>query len=250
MAEKPKKSTRTRKARNEESELGIHKIPVDIVEIERNIIEKWLLQARHWIKHNSELARKLTLSTLGIFVVILLTVIIHSTITEQHNRQFYDLVSDFETGRGNEEALSGVQSKAEKLCNTFWSTSGSRSACLLNTLLSADKNTSVAAESLEDYTSSLGNNGLGLFFRFYTGYYYESAGNLDEALKQYKKLQEELATIEKEDMAIFHVARIHYYLGNYDKAKTLFGSLVEQYRASSFSEKARQYISLISLQSK
>ena len=252
MAENSKKTNRKRSNRKAEEtdSLGIHKIPVDIVEIERNMIENWLLHAKHWIKHNIELARKVTLSVLGSFIFILLLVLIHNAVTQQHNRNFYDYLGEYQSAAGSPEGLSTLQGKTEKLCNSFWGTSGSQSACLLNSLLTAKtKSPAEAAELLEHYTNKLGNNGLGAFFRFYTGYYHESAGNFDEALKHYRQLQAELATIEQEDLAIFHVGRILYYQGDLVKAKELFVSLVEHYPAGSFTGQAKKYISIISLKS-
>lgn len=249
MAENSKKSNRTRsKQKTEESDLGIHKIPVDIVEIERNIIENWLLHSKHWIQKNRDLARKISLSVLGSFILVLLLILAHNAIAEQHNRQFYDLLANYEKSAQSPETLASLREESEKLCGNLWSTSGSQSACLLHSLLSAkNSETAKAAESLEKYTGKLGGNGLSLFFRFYTGYFYESAGNFDEALEQYKMLRKVLATIEKEDLALFHIGRIHYYQNNHEEAKKVFVSLIKDYPAGSFTAEAKKYISLLAL---
>jgi len=233
--------------------MGIHRIPVDVVEIERNIIENWLLALRHWIKLNSKRAKMVLLSLLALVVVALLVLFVHNAVIEKQSSQYFSAIGKYDEALKKNEtekdkALNELLADTTKLCHATWSTEQSNSGCLLTALIHLElKHTREVAESLKTYATHSGSKALKAYTAFYAAYNYENSDNLDDAYKLYGSLQNILKGTGKEDIALFHQARIEYYRNNLKEASKLIDTILNDYKTSNYTQEAKKYKKLIEL---
>ncbi len=253
MGDNPTNRRSSRRKTEQEQAEGIHSVPKDLVEIERNMLESLLIHLKHWVKMNTETVRKFIFGAALFIVLIFLFVFVHSGIVETQNREFYSLASQYhEIENGPEELhereFAQLKEQATKLCETFWSTKHSNNACLIAGLVELKIGDNEEAVSiLEEYRSNLSSDALAAYFTFFNGYLFESAGKYQEAQELYNELSEQLDAIEDADIGLFHKARSLYHAGNYQEAKIIFLKIAQEPQGP-YTSKARNYLSLISMQ--
>lgn len=255
MAEEPNKRKSTRRRRpEEESETGIHSVPKDLVEIERNILESWLIHLKHWVKINTEMVRKYIIGAAVLIVLIFVFVFIHSGVIEAQNRQFYQFAAKYHEIKGQPQELqaenfANLKEEADILCGTFWATKHSNNACLISGLIALEtQGPQSGLEVLEEYRENLSNDALEAYFAFFNAYRYESVGESQKAIELYDLFLEKLEISENQNLGLFHKARALYNAEQYEDAKILFLKIVQEKVSSPHSAQARHYLTLIELQ--
>jgi len=252
MSEAPRKRKGTRKKSSQVEDagkFGVHKVPEDVVEIERNILENWLIALKHWFKINIKTTRYIIFSTLFIVVMGFTLIFVHSAVSEKHNETFYSLMDKFDEITDNSTVkLNALAKDTDKLCNTVWQTKHSPNGCLLSALTykklaQHDK----VSKSLQLYSENVDNSGISAFSLFYAAYHSEVAKDFDNSEVLYKELQNKLKIVEKEDIAIYQLAKIKYYKKDYNGARNLMNELLEKHSKSAYIEKAKKYLLLISI---
>lgn len=243
-----------RSNRNDEETQGIHPVSSDVVEIERNLIEKWLLSLKHTARMNPKTTRYLVLSIISAAVLLLVLIFTHTYIKRSHNENFYYLMSQINEvqklpdGEIKNSQLVKKGDEAAELCNSFWMTESSYNGCLAaaSAYIKAGR-PAKAASVLENYTDEYTDEGYGPVVLFQQAHAYEAAGELEKAEKVYSELGPVLKKIKKEDLSIFHRGRVLYYLGRYDEAAALLEKVINDFENSAYSDRAAQYLTLTEL---
>ncbi|MES0491352.1 MAG: hypothetical protein ABUK01_15265 [Leptospirales bacterium] len=248
-----RKGTRSRKKKDQDSKYGIHTVSKDIVEIERNIIENWLISLKHWFQSNANIGKQIIIGVSSAFVLLILSIFVISMARDSHNKKFYELLDEFDkiskvTADTKNESLQKLAEKSDALCNKTFKTKFANGGCFLSALiyieLGDDEHT---ANSLESYSGSVSNDGLAAFTLFFSAYYNESGSDLDKSIQQYERVKRYLKPVEKEDIAMFHLARIYYYKKDYEKSKNLLVNIIDNFKSSVYLEAAKKYLLLVSM---
>lgn len=226
-----------------------------IVEIQRNFIEQTLLDLKHWSTENRGIIRSLVLTIIGISFALLILLYIHSLIKEKHNARFYHLVETYDVVKlsppddEREKNLKELTEQTSDLCNAIWPTGASENGCLLLALTWLELNErDKFARYLQEFSDEKNNIALSSYFTFYAAYGYESAFQLEKAYALYESLFDSYKKIKKEDISIYHRARVRYLQGNYDSARELFNQLIKDYSVSAYRTESQQYLLLIESQ--
>ena len=246
-----KLSSRRKKTENEK--LGIHALPHEIVEIERNLIENWLISIKHWFQINPSTARKIILGIFAASAIFFIGVFIHSAVIEKHNSDFYSILLSYEKFKGDgakieDSKLKKMLEYSDKLCNTRWSTRYSNNGCYLSAILyneSGDKKS--AAKYLEKFSDKVNNKAVAAYAAFISGYFYETEKDLDNALLRYKKMEKTLDNKHGMDFSLYHTGRVFYYKNQFTEAENAFKKIIKDHKDSSYSKQAREYLMLIYL---
>jgi predicted negative regulator of RcsB-dependent stress response len=247
-----KLSNRRKKSDNEK--LGIHSAPSDIVEIERNLVENWMIGLKHWLHINPSTARKIIFGVLIGVVMFFLFIFIYSIVTEKQNSQYYSILLSYEKLKEDSavkidpDKLKKLQEHANKLCNNLWSTRYSNNGCLLAAILSNEAdNKKDAAEFLEKFSKKANNNALAAYTTFLSGYFYETGHDLEHSGAMYKKLDSYVDDKNGKDFTLFHKGRLFYYNDDLVGAEKTFKEIIEKYKSGAYYTNARNYLLLIQL---
>ncbi len=231
-------------------ETGIRPIPVDIVDVERSILEKWILSLKHYSNKHAATARYIILATGAAALLAVVVMFVHSFAVENHSTRFYRLVKAYEESSffpedTKKKTLSNIASDAGRLCNVFWKTTESSNACLLSAIAARETgDNALSAKSLQAYGNQSGKNLKG-FAAFYAGYSAEFNKDIDGALAWYTKMQPWYKKMDREDFPLFHQARMHYHKKDSDKALALFEQIETEYPDSPYAKEAKKYRLLI-----
>lgn len=224
----------------------------EIVEIERNIIEKMILKVRQKIVNGEIKIRALVFGFLGFSLTALLLLVIHLYRSEAHNASFFNLIEQYEKaarlpdGQARNGEYARIAVEAGKLCGVFWKTRDSYNGCLLQAAaVSASGNPAQGKDALEQFYHKYGARYIGPFALFYAAYAHEAAGDFAQAAALYKESEAILKAVEKEDIAVFHQGRALYLQGKYEEADALFKKVIDTYSRSQYLEAARQYRMLV-----
>jgi len=250
---KQRKISRGRKKQDQDSKYGIHNVPTDVVEIERNIVENWMIFLKHWFQSNQNIGRYIIIGASSLFVLMIFSIFVFSLARDNHNKKFYELLDEYEktaknTTDSKNEILVGIAEKSDALCDKTFKTKYANAGCFLSALIYIElEEDEKSSKALESYSGSVGNDGLAAFTLFFSAYYNEAADDLEKSKKQYERVKRYLKPVDKEDIAIFHLARIHYYQKDYAKAESLFLIIIDNYKSSVYLDAAKKYLLLVSL---
>jgi len=246
-------SHRLKKSNNEK--LGIHSIPEEVVEIERNIIENWLISLKHWLHINPSTARKIILGVLVSAVVFFMFIFIHSAVIEKQNSNYYSILMSYEKlkGENNENKIDDKKIKklmehSHKLCNSLWQTRYSNNGCLLSAILSNEAgNKKDTADFLAKFAAKSHDQALAAYTTFISGYFYEASQDLEHSLELYKKLDKYVDDKNGKDFVLFHKGRLFYYNNKFTEAESSFKEIIEKYKTSNYYKDAKNYLLLVQM---
>ena len=221
-----------------------------IVEVERKTSEKVVLGLKRFFhEKRAEILKALMYSGIAL-LVFLAGLTSYYIIKDNQGNRYYELASEFDRLEKEpgvkDETWSALQKKAQELCKGFITTPPADSACLLSAIISIklnDKNNYL--QDVKAYASAQGNSGYGAYYQFQLAQAYESKFELEKALEIYKKLQGTFKSVQKDDIGLYHQARIHYLKDDLEKAGELFNELLKSHAASSYKEDSQKYLLLI-----
>jgi len=247
----PKKASGRRKKKDPSSGDSsiLPSISTDIVEIERNMIENWFIQLRHWVYNNQKIASRIMWGVISSAVFALIMVFVQSGVVETHNSRLFSLFDKYEDVKGsNLETLSPLLEEAEGLCNALWSTPYSNNGCLIAAAIQIDlNNMAAAAKIMEEYADNTPSNAMEPFSVYLSANIYERSGDLNKALELVTDLAENYSEGDHYDAIFFKKGRLEFATDNKEKALETFEFLTTNFPQSPYNDKARQYTRLIQL---
>ncbi|MDH5716065.1 MAG: hypothetical protein OEZ22_00330 [Spirochaetia bacterium] len=257
MSEKIKRKKLFRKRKkfeeNDENQ-GIHKIPKDIVEVERNLIENWFLLSRRWLKSNPKLVRTITAAIMLMVILTFIGIFTHSAITESQNEDFIKLYKTFSDVKKMPESedkkkkFNEILENSQKLCSHFWPTVHAANGCLIEAYTYKElKEFQKHIESLLKFAQYQDSIAVKTYAKFFAAYAYESQYQLQKAAELYNDLEKDFEKIEKNDIILYNKARTFYYQNKIDEAKPLFKKVLADFPNSTYKKDVKNYLLLISL---
>ena len=254
MPSNQNKKISNRRKKSENEQLGIHSLPTELVEIERNLVENWLISLKHWLHINAASARKIIAGFIIVLVLFFVLLFTHSFIIENQNAKYYSILVTYEQLKDENvvkidgQKLTKLIKISDKLCNSIWSTRYSNNGCLLSAILSDEAgNKKEAADYLAKFSSRVNNKALAAYSAFLSGYFYETNHDLERSMALYKKLDSYVDEKNGKDLALFHQGRILYYNDKLPEAEKTFKEIIDKYKTSAYFSNAKNYLLLIQL---
>lgn len=236
-----RKSSRRNKPDTEGKSLYTNYQP-EIVEVERNVLEQWLLDLKHWAQQNRTLVRYSLLSLVALFFFFLLYIFVADQREKKHSEQLYHLIANLE--QSNE-----ILSQSEDLCYTWWSTPSSQNACLVLAILQErSQNFSAMSESLKKFNRFWNKKNFLPVTLFYQALSYEAQEDYTTAYKTLEQLEKLLYKSTYVDIALFHRARILYRQKKWDLAQQAFERLLKDHKSSMYVQDSEKYLILLAAQ--
>ena len=224
----------------------------EVIEVERNLIQKWLLDLRVWARENIKFFRTILLISVFAVLISLIFIGFYTALIKKQNYQFFSYLSQYNeykalkaTGEKNKQLRTLIKD-CQKLCHTYFKTSHSYNGCLLEAAayieLKEYKNASKPLEMFGQYNS---NNGAGVFALFFAAQAYENLLDLEKAYQIYNQIEDTLKPTSKDDIAVYNKAKILYLQGKLDLAEMMFQKIVYEQPTSDFYEVSLNFLRLI-----
>ena len=224
----------------------------ETIEIERNLIQNWLLDLRSWAKRNTRLLKILSLISVLALIISLILIGLYTALIEKHNYQFFSYLTRYngykilEDSQERNDKFRRLIQDSRKLCDTFFKTSHSYNGCLLEAVSYIElKEYEKVSKPLNMFGQHNADNGAGIFALFFAAQAYENLLNFEEAYSIYNQIEVPLKLIGKEDIAIYNKAKILYIQGKLDLAEKMFQEIVDEKKASKLEEASRNFLRLI-----
>lgn len=212
-------------------------------------------QILQWITDNPRIIRNSLYAVMAITVVIILVFVLHAAARDEHSRKLhtalekYDQIKILPKGEARSLQMKEFGASLKPVCEQTISTIESAAACLTagNALLEG-RDFAQAADAFSRAASAYDTEAMVSVARFMQAQALESAKEFEKALAVYKQLEGPYATVKKAEMAIFHQARMLYYLGKYDEAEEKFVKISRESEGKEFAAPSRNYISMLNAQ--
>ncbi len=189
---------------------------------------------------------------LVLLIAVLFSIFIYNSLGDEHSRQFftyfeeYKLTLDLQDPEQKKQSLQKIASQSHKVCHTLIPTKYSYHSCLIEAIVyiqleQADKSSVPLSKHADHYAGQA----FGIPFMFYAGISAENNLNFEKAYEHYQQLTENLGEIGKEDISLFHKARVLYLQNKYDLSVQSFEDLLRKYPSSEYKEQTQSYIMMI-----
>lgn len=252
MSQDESRAKRLRSRNRKKSESQATAYSHEVIAIERNKIEQFLLTVKHWAMTHQHHFRLGLFSLAAVIGFIVILIIINALAAGAQNAAFYDLQTEFDKaskspeGDDKNKKLSEVLTHSMNLCNRFWLTDAGAQGCMIAAETDLKLHQYVnAADYFLKHASHFQGKAPEAYSLFYAGYSYEAGGDLTKAYDIYDKMQDVYKSAVKEDIAIYHKARIAYLQKKFSLARDLFTKLIVKYKTSTYLSDARQYLLLM-----
>ncbi len=245
MSKKPARQTIGRKKRYQPEDHH------EVVDIERNAVEAWLIDLKHWSAENKPKVKLIGLVVALLVLAFSIFVFVRALTADAHNLKFYRFLETYESAKqldadAQNKALKDLVKNTNDMCETFFSTDSSYNACLVSALAYQQLGDEKAfARYLKQYGDHHAGSGLGAYTLFYAAYALEQSNDFEAAIKVYDQIYDTYAEVKKEDIVIYHKGRMNYLLDRREAAATLFKQLVKDYPTSQYKQDAQKYLLLI-----
>ena len=224
----------------------------EVIEVERNLIQNWLLSLQVWARENIKFLRGLLLASVFALLISLIFIGFYTALVRKQNYQFFSYLNrynEYKELKSTEEKnkkLRALIKDCRELCYTFLKTSHSYNACLLEAAsyieLKEYKKVSKPLDMFGQYNSK---NGAGVFALFFAAQAYENLLDFEKAYQLYNQLEDTLKLIGKDDIIIYNKAKILYLQGKLDLAETMFQKIAYEQSSSDLHGAALDFLRLI-----
>ena len=229
-----------------------HFSDTEVVHIERNILEDFIISLKKWVHHNKTIVKILISVVIISIIITIIVAIIHNSLSKKHNALFFKSFDSYTEYKkitdttSQKEKLLSISKELGKLCDSLIKTKYSENGCLLQAIIHIHLNQNdMILKPLAHYTKYHNNESISALLLFDLARVYENLGQLDKAYETYNEMNEILLPIKKNELALYGRARVLYAQGKFDLALTQFKKLLVEFPLTSNKEKVDRFIRLI-----
>ncbi|MBN2078159.1 MAG: tetratricopeptide repeat protein [Spirochaetes bacterium] len=218
------------------------------IQIQRNVIERFLMQVKEFVKKNQRAVLIGVLGLLGVIVIVVVGLIVADGIRSRNEARFEKIMDDY-----NRIAPSGDNKKIEAAVNDlkqFIESSRigpgrSLGYYALGDILHARKEYKDAARNFILYADCNGKTVLAPLALLKAAISLEEAADLKGALGVYRRLEGRYSDSIVADQIYFHFARVCALTGDLFNAKAHYHKVINTYPESTFAQRARKRLFML-----
>jgi len=217
------------------------------IEIERNVIEQYLMIARDFLKGNSKIV-KLSAAGITVFAVLFLSLFVYIEGSASSNFKSYELIIDSYRMNPSDRAvkdktIADLRALADR---TWFGQTHEMSLYMLGNLLYEDEKYEEACEMFNSFMKKSSSDRIFVPVAVIkASVCLEELGKTDDALVLLQKFAEENDDSIVMDQILYNSGRLCVIKGDRLKAKEYFNRVISSYPESAFSERARERLLLL-----
>ncbi|OHD69891.1 MAG: hypothetical protein A2W19_09205 [Spirochaetes bacterium RBG_16_49_21] len=214
----------------------------DRIEIERNIIERSLMQAKSFVRNNRKLVLNSFLGLLVLAVVIIAALFIIDTIENRDQKRFEKIMREYAeySSTGNRENMKRVVRDLEQFIDTsYFGFPHAMGYYVLGNIYFDEKDYKKARQLLRRYADRHASSLLAAIALLKAAIACEEMNDLKSALGIYRRLEDDYADSVIADQIYFNFARVSGKTNDMVNARRYYNKIVSSFPDSSFAAAAR-----------
>jgi len=220
------------------------------IEIKRNPIEQFIMDARDYLKKNIAIVVRLTAVLLVVVIVIIAAFVVLDIRSEGQRKEYYSIKEELFKGKGTPlENQAKAIAKYKKLADSsFFGFTKSICYYEIGKIYFDQKKYKESAQYYEKFISKTSDDKLKLLAMSKVAVAKEEMGKIDEALQMYNKISSKYENSFLDVQVMFSKARLYLKKKDYSKARSFFNKVVSSSPQSPYSKRAKKHLFMLGAQ--
>lgn len=217
------------------------------IEIERNIIEQYLMTVKDFVKHNGKFVRLVIISVI-ILIVISVSAFIYIESSVSADFRKYEAIADSYRMNPGDRAVKDqtIKDLNELIKNTWIGHAHEMSLYLLGNLLYEDEKYGEAFEMFNSFIKKSSSEEIFIPIAVNkASICLEEQGKIDEAIQLLQKFVENNKDSIVMDQVLYNIGRFFSIKDDKIKAREYYNNVISSYPDSVFSDRARERLFLL-----
>lgn len=218
------------------------------IEIERNVIEQFLMDAKDYLKDKKRLALYSLVGLAAVLVIIIAAVVAVDNVNTRNNLRFEKIMDDYAKymEAGDSEKTKGLTGELRKFIDDTWfGFAHTMAYYALGNLYYDQKEYSEASKCLLHYADKKPKTALAPLALLKAAIALEEAKDLKGAMDIYKRLEEKYASGMIADQIFFNQARVYGKMKDIVNARASYNRVISSFPESAYAQMAKKRLFLL-----
>ncbi len=218
------------------------------IEIERNVIERFLMDAKELIQKKRVLVLYAFLGVLGACIIVIAAVVIVDHVNTNNEKQFEKIMDDYAkySSVGDVERVKGVVKDLRGFVDsTYFGFAHTTGYYALGNILFSLKEYREAHKNLVRYVDKAPKTTLAPLALLKAAIALEEANDLKGALELYKRLEDRYTDSIIADQIFFNAARVHAKNKDLVNSRNYYNKVISSFPESVFAQQAKKRLFLM-----
>ena len=218
------------------------------IDIERNVIERFLMQVKSYVKQNRKLVITSLLGLLAFIIIVIAAVVAVNMIIERDQKRFEKIMNDYAmySMMGQKDKLPGIKSDLIKFVDSsYFGFPHTMAYYVLGNSYYDDKDYKKADEYLRIYARKDSSSIFAPLALIKAAVAREEMNDLKGALELYRELEDKYAASVIADQIFFNYARVYGKKNDLFNSKKYYTRVITLFPDSSFANLARKRLFML-----
>jgi tetratricopeptide (TPR) repeat protein len=218
------------------------------IEIERNVIERFLMNAKDAARKNRKLVLYSMAGVLLVLIIIITAIVVTENVNARNEQRFEKILNDFGkyAAEKNEEKINGVIAELKKFTDsTYFGVTRSMAFYLLGNIYYEKKQYREASVFLVKFADREPKTSLAPLAMLKAAVALEEAGDLKGAKQMYGRLEDKYSDSIVADQIYFNMARLYASMKDIVNSRNYYKKVISSYPDSAFSMEAKKRLFML-----
>jgi tetratricopeptide (TPR) repeat protein len=218
------------------------------IEIERNVIEQFLMDVKNAVKKNRKLVLYAAAGLLAVFVIIIAAVIAVDTISARDETRFEKIMDNYAryTAVGDSGSINSVKDDLKKFVDsTYFGFAHAMGYYALGNIYFNQKEYLEAKKYLVRFADKEPRTNLAPLALLKAAIALEEANDLKGAMELYRRLEEKYADSLIADQIFFNTARLYGKMKDVINSRKYYNKVISAYPESAFVMQAKKRLFML-----
>jgi len=218
------------------------------IEIERNVIEQFLMDAKDFLKDNRKAALYSMVAFLGAIVIVIGAVIAVDIVSTRNNLRFEKIIEEYEkySAAGDTEKIKGLTAELKTFVDDTWfGFAHTMGYYLLGNMYYVQKEYGEAGACLVRYADKQPKSSLAPLALLKAGIALEEAGDLKGSVEIYRRLADRYSESIVADQIFFNQGRIYRKMNDIVNARASYNRVISSFPESVYAQMAKKRLFML-----
>jgi tetratricopeptide (TPR) repeat protein len=218
------------------------------IEIERNVIEQFLMDAKDLLKNNRKLVLYSIAGVFVILVVVLACVIAVDHVNTRNNLRFEKIMDDYtkNSAAGDNEKVKASAAEMKKFVDeTYFGFAHTMGFYALGNMYYGQKEYGEAKKCLVRYAEKQPKTGLAPLALLKAAIALEEMNDLKGAMEIYKRLEDRYSESIVADQIFFNQARVYGKMKDLVNARNSYNRVIKSFPESAYAQTAKKRLFML-----
>lgn len=218
------------------------------IEIERNVIEQFLMDAKDLLKHNRKLALYSMVGLLAVLVIVIAGVVAADFMKNRNNLRFEKIMDNYAkySATGDSEKIKGLAVELKQFVDdTYFGFAHTMGYYALGTMYYDQKEYKEAGNCLLRYADNKPKSNLAPMALLKAAIAFEEANDLKGAMEIYRRLEDKYSESMAADQIFFNQARVYGKMNDMVNARSSYNRVISSFPESAYAQMAKKRLFML-----